>query len=136
MRKRTDNAARKEFIRRLRLAMDQAGISQNELARRTNQSSQAVSDQLTKSSLPGGEAMIRLPEALGISGHWLLCGAGSMAPPDDGRMDRAFTMGGQAALADAREMLTGLERSWRDRGGGSSDGPSLRRTPMAARKNG
>lgn len=112
MRKRTDDKGRREFLRRLRLALDQSGISQNELARRTGQSSQGISDWFSKGALPGGEALIRLPQALGVSGHWLITGEGSMVPGTDRGMERAFGMGALAALEDVRSAVESVLARW------------------------
>lgn len=111
MRKRTDDRARKEFIRRLRLALDQANISQNELARRTKQSSQGVSDWFTKDSLPGGAALLLLPKALGVSATWLIEGTGPMAPANAGTGE-TFEMGGRTAFAAMRTALRQAECQW------------------------
>lgn len=127
MRKRSDDRQRHEFIRRVRLAMDQSGISQNELARRTGQSSQGVSDWFAKGALPGGEALIRLPDALGVSGHWLITGEGSMVPAGDGGMERAFGMGALAALADVRAAVEDVSGRWTKPGATSRAGGALAR---------
>lgn len=114
MRKRVDDQHRREFTRRLKLAIDFSGLSQNEVARRIEHSGQMLSDK--KGQFPGGEAMVRLPGALGVSAEWLLQGKGSMVP-SDARRDVAFSMGGQAALVELRLLLEELTARWASEGG-------------------
>lgn len=111
-RRRTDDRSRKDFLNRLRLAMENAGISQNELAKKVGQSSQGVSDWFTRNSLPGGEILMRLPAALGVSGSWLLDGTGTMVPSNDAGAGAAFEMGGRAAFVAMRTALDEAEAQW------------------------
>lgn len=65
------------FHKRLAQAFEEAGITQAELARRTGTKPPSVNDWFNRGAMPRGEAMLRLPEALGVSADWLFTGTGS-----------------------------------------------------------
>lgn len=121
MRKRVDDPRRRDFVRRLRDEIRNSGLPQNEIARRIGHSGQMLSDVLTKGQLPGGEAMMRLPDVLGVSADWLLMGKGSRVPVD-ARPDVAFLNGGQTALLQLRLILEDLLKKWP--GGATLTAPS------------
>lgn len=95
---------RREFLSRLRTRMQQLDITQRELARRLEQSPAAVSDWFSKSSLPSGEVMMRMPAALNVSGHWLLTGIGSPTPAGQ-EVEIVFQRGELAGMCAARDQL-------------------------------
>lgn len=68
------------FRDRLRLAMSVRGITQTELGKRIGVRQATVSQWLSRTnpSEPKADQLLRLPDALGINGHWLLTGRGSM----------------------------------------------------------
>ncbi|MEZ4416215.1 MAG: helix-turn-helix transcriptional regulator [Gemmatimonadota bacterium] len=68
------------FRDRLRLAMSIRGVTQTELGKRIGVRQATVSQWLSRTnpSEPKADQLLRLPEALGINGHWLLTGRGSM----------------------------------------------------------
>jgi transcriptional regulator with XRE-family HTH domain len=63
-----------EFRTRLRTALAGRGMTQSELARRLGVRDATVSDWFNRGTMPGGAVMLRLPELLGVDGHWLLTG--------------------------------------------------------------
>lgn len=77
------------FLKRLTLAMERRGLTQNGLADRLSVDGErvyasAVNNWLTKGTMPSGDLLMRLPTALDVDGHWLLTGEGEMErrPPD------------------------------------------------------
>nr|PZN59215.1 MAG: hypothetical protein DIU58_18270 [Sphaerobacter thermophilus] len=75
------SATPEAFRRRIEEALQAAGITKAELARRLAKSPSAISEWWTKQAMPEGETILRLPEALSVSGHWLLTGEGPMERP-------------------------------------------------------
>jgi len=75
------SATPEAFRRRIEEALQAAGITKAELARLLAKSPSAISEWWTKQAMPEGETILRLPEALGVSGHWLLTGEGPMERP-------------------------------------------------------
>jgi transcriptional regulator with XRE-family HTH domain len=59
-------------------------MSQADLARELGVGMATVSEWFTRGRVPNGDVMLRIPGALGISGHWLLTGEGprDLAHPD------------------------------------------------------
>lgn len=107
--------AKQAFLGRLDAAVQAAGITRAELARRLGKPSATVSFWFTKARLPEGETMLALPAALGVNPGWLLLGEGGMhdAPDTGEAASRAFQAGALRAvqemegrLADLREALT------------------------------
>lgn len=70
--------AKSDFYKRLRLAVASAEIDWSELARRVGSKPSTVSGWKTGKSLPEGEYMLKLPDALGVSAEWLITGRGDM----------------------------------------------------------
>lgn len=107
---------REELLHRIRLRLEEVGISKNELARRIGAAGPTVIEWFTKGALPDGEKLARLPDALQVNGHWLLTGEGSMLPPGSGteQSDHAFRAGAQAVTAQVRRLVTQLETVYAD----------------------
>ena len=82
-------------------AISFAGLNPNQLAERMSQRGDRVYASVVgswlKGSMPGGEYMLRLPGALGVDGHWLLTG--------EGTMERRPTSEAEALVAHFRELL-------------------------------
>jgi transcriptional regulator with XRE-family HTH domain len=70
------------FGERIALARGRAALSQEALADAVNVHRNAVAKWEADERLPEGRAMVELPGALRISGHWLLTGDGDMALPN------------------------------------------------------
>ncbi len=68
------------FRERLRSAMSVRRVTQTELGKRIGVRQATVSQWLSRTapSEPKADQLVRLPDALGINGHWLLTGRGSM----------------------------------------------------------
>lgn len=75
---RSKGAELSAFFERLRLALEHRGRTQADLARDLGVGTATVSEWFTRGRVPSGDVMLRLPHSLGISGHWLLTGAGAM----------------------------------------------------------
>jgi len=54
--------------------MVRRGLSQKDLAERLGVRQATVSAWFQNTQLPGGLTMLRLPDTLGVDGHWLLTG--------------------------------------------------------------
>jgi transcriptional regulator with XRE-family HTH domain len=102
-----------EFRARLRSALAGQGMTQSELARRLGVRDATVSDWFNRGTMPGGAVMLRLPELLGIDGHWLLTGkhrrggsirTASRTPADPGSGSTAEVV---SHLEAALELLQG-----------------------------
>jgi HTH-type transcriptional regulator, cell division transcriptional repressor len=91
-----------DFVDRLRAALDDAGITQSRLAQELDVRPATVSDWLTRKSIPGGEAMMRLPAILHVDGHWLLTGEGSPVREQGG--ETAVAGGERQRLATLLEL--------------------------------
>jgi transcriptional regulator with XRE-family HTH domain len=103
-----------EFRSRLRTALSGRGMTQSELARRLSVRDATVSDWFNRGTMPGGTVMLRLPELLGVDGHWLLTGKHRRAPrgsrtSGDLAQDLPEDVRGQAVghLEAALELLRG-----------------------------
>ena len=71
--------------------------------------------------LPAGKYLVRLPTALGVSGHWLLTGQGPMAPPTAGEAaiyERGIEEGRRQAAARVAQALVDYVAT---RGAGAAD---------------
>ena len=64
------------FFDRFLWAAARAGIGPWRLAQLLGTSPATTHSWFRRRSLPGGRHMIRLPEILGVNGHWLLTGKG------------------------------------------------------------
>lgn len=56
--------------------MAERGLRQEDLAAQIPAGAGTVNAWLKDGAMPGGRHMVRLPEVLGVSGHWLLTGQG------------------------------------------------------------
>lgn len=79
--------------KRLDKAIRSSGLSRNRVAQLVEVGSGTISEWFTKGSVPSGDILSRFTEKLGINGHWLLTGEGTMKgsapdgesePPDEG----------------------------------------------------
>lgn len=81
--------AKEQFTQRLIAAMEFAKLNPNQLAERMSADGERVYSSVTNKwrdgAMPSGEYLLRLPGALGVDGHWLLTGDGSMqrTPPTE-----------------------------------------------------
>lgn len=101
----TDGAA---VLRRIQQALDRAGLTQDELAKRTGLQKSTISGWFRKGAVPDGRALALLPDALGVSGHWLLTNSGSSVPGGDQAMKRAEKAGAVAVLVELGATLATL----------------------------
>lgn len=67
-----------EFVGRVELARRARGMSQRDLAKAIGAREASLSDWLNQKRVPMGDVLLRFPEALNVSGHWLLTGEGTM----------------------------------------------------------
>jgi transcriptional regulator with XRE-family HTH domain len=67
------------FGSRLRAAIKLSGLTQTAVALRLGTAAARISEWSNGHSTPDYKYLSRLPEALGVSGHWLITGHGSMA---------------------------------------------------------
>lgn len=78
------------FADRLDRALTHAGMNQSELARALKSQPHRVGAWVNDGVIPSSKHLMRLPELLGVSGHWLLTGDGPMIPEDPERELRAY----------------------------------------------
>lgn len=69
---------------RIKKALDFAGLTQSGLARALNTQPHIVGSWVNHGVVPHSKHLVRLPELLGVSGHWLLTGQGPMVHMDPG----------------------------------------------------
>lgn len=62
--------------------MDRAGLDPAGLTRELGFPQGTVWGWLKEGTVPNGKALLRLPAALRVNGHWLLTGEGAVEPPD------------------------------------------------------
>ena len=67
-----------DFSERLRAAIQFSGLNQNEVAYRLSTAPARISEWCNGRSVPDFRFLSMLPEALNVSGHWLLTGEGPM----------------------------------------------------------
>jgi transcriptional regulator with XRE-family HTH domain len=67
-----------DFPDRLRAAIQLSGLNQNEVAYRLSTAPARISEWCNGRSMPDFRFLSMLPEALNVSGHWLLTGEGPM----------------------------------------------------------
>lgn len=87
MRKVLITDRRKRGLRdRIVKAIEDSGLDQKEVAAILEIREATISGWVSKkdASIPLGHMLLRLPEALGVCGHWLLTGEGSQKPPSRG----------------------------------------------------
>lgn len=106
-----------EMKTRLHDSLLRSGKGQNEVAREVGASNSVASEWFSKDSdvLPGGKFLMRLPQVLGVNGHWLITGEGSRYPqPTTGRKDIVFmeglVEGAKDAVAEFRRAAEKVER--------------------------
>lgn len=112
----SQDAIAEAFKRRLRQAMDAAGLDQRQLAQRLGISESAVSKWYTSGQAPSLAALAKMPQALHVSLDWLV-GVEGAAQPNGHVIAGAV----QDALTRARdelrdEILSAFER-WAARRG-------------------
>lgn len=73
-----------DFGGRIRQALEYAGLNQSALARALDTQPHIVGSWVNHGVIPHSKHLVRLPELLGISGHWLLTGKGPMVHMDPG----------------------------------------------------
>lgn len=66
------------FSERLKLAMQQAGVTQAQIAKACGIKPPSVHAWLNSNSEPSGNNLLKLSKALNVSGQWLIQGKGSM----------------------------------------------------------
>ncbi|MBL8396626.1 MAG: hypothetical protein JNL84_00565, partial [Candidatus Accumulibacter sp.] len=76
-----DNHRRSEIGRRIRVARESLGLTQDGLAKAVKGSKRGIQDNETRFRVPGGEVIAGLID-LGISANWLLSGVGPMRIAD------------------------------------------------------
>lgn len=67
-----------DFPERLKAAILFSGLNQNEVAYRLSTAPARISEWCNGRSMPDFRFLAMLPDALGVSGHWLLTGEGAM----------------------------------------------------------
>lgn len=108
-----DRTLRKMFRQRLSLRMRQLELSQSKLAERLGMKQNTLSDWFNPriSSLPGGMAMVKLPDILRCSGHWLLTGQGPIEPPHLSKKEQHMrSEGALEVIADVRRTIEEAEK--------------------------
>jgi phage repressor protein C with HTH and peptisase S24 domain len=70
--------------------MDESGKEYQAIAREAGVSRPGTGSAWLRDAVPGGRALMRLPQILGVSGHWLLTGEGPMRPDNEDREAEAF----------------------------------------------
>lgn len=103
-----------EMHRRFRLAFERLGISKQELASRLGVAQPTAVEWFSRDRLPDADVVARLPDVLGVNGHWLLTGDGTQAPPGHGKetTDQAMRLGAQSVIADLRRYVADLMERW------------------------
>lgn len=92
------------FFERLRQCLDARGMSQADLARDLGVGVATVSEWFTRGRVPNGDVMLRLPNTLEVSGHWLLTGEGPRDLEHRREVD-PYLQGVQDALAHMSQCL-------------------------------
>lgn len=97
------------FTARFIQAHDESGLGQSVLAKAVGVSQSQISE-WRDGTIPRGEALLRLPAALGVNGHWLLTGNG---PKREAASDLASGVreGFALAVLEMRGALDRLARS-------------------------
>lgn len=120
--------AAQAFCTRLREAMQGRGLTQTQLARQLDVRDATVSDWFNRGTMPSGSVMLRLPDVLGVDGHWLLTGNPS---PGNGPGVRGLSEEERAQVATLLEIAVRIVRGDGDRSG-SDEGTYLRVREAAA----
>lgn len=106
------------FTDRLVRALQASGKTQNEVAREVGASQSTASDWFNKEAgtIPTGDFLLKLPDALGVAPLWLFYGDGSMyAPPErDTKLEQVqregIVMGARSTMAEVRLALEKIEQ--------------------------
>jgi transcriptional regulator with XRE-family HTH domain len=120
--------AAQAFCTRLREAMQGRGLTQTQLARHLDVRDATVSDWFNRGTMPSGSVMLRLPEVLGVDGHWLLTGNPS---PGNGPGVRGLSEEERAQVATLLEIALRIVRADGD-GRSADEGTYLRVREAAA----
>lgn len=114
---------RELFLQRVELRMRQLDLNQSDVAKLIGRDQSTVSDWLNPEirSLPDGEAMLKLPEALRANGEWLLTGRGA---PERTHISAAVVVrddglkaeGAMQVIQDVRVVLLEAEKRLTRRG--------------------
>jgi transcriptional regulator with XRE-family HTH domain len=122
--------ASQAFCSRLREAMQGRSMTQTMLARQLGVRDATVSDWFNRGTMPSGSVMLRLPEVLGVDGHWLLTGKPS---PGNGAGVRGLAEEERAQVATLMEIALRIVRGEAgDRGAAQDEGTFLRVREAAA----
>jgi transcriptional regulator with XRE-family HTH domain len=101
------------FFERLRMMLDDRGMTQADLARELGVGVGTVSEWFTRGRVPSGDVMLRLPQTLEVNGHWLLTGEGPRELGwEDG--DDPYVRGARDALAQMNRCLAEVARRFPD----------------------
>jgi transcriptional regulator with XRE-family HTH domain len=120
--------AAQAFCTRLREAMQGRGLTQTQLARHLDVRDATVSDWFNRGTMPSGSVMLRLPEVLGVDGHWLLTGNPS---PGNGPGVRGLSEEERAQVSTLLEIALRIVRGDGD-GRSADEGTYLRVREAAA----
>lgn len=88
------------FGGRLKLALERAGHDQRWLANTLGVREGTVSAWVSGPTLPEGKVMVKLPELLGVSGHWLLTGEGPEQVVEPGAAEKKLEAMKKLAMGD------------------------------------
>lgn len=113
------------LLARLELAKEARGLDQKGLADAAGVSQANVSRWLAGKALPGADVLVRLPEALGVSGHWLLTGQGPMAAPTAKQIEdfrKGYVEGCRTTMRELAAQLEAAATSVGEATGGPWDG--------------
>jgi transcriptional regulator with XRE-family HTH domain len=111
------------FVVRLREGMVGRSMTQTQLARQLGVRDATVSDWFNRGTMPSGSVMLRLPDVLGVDGHWLLTGKPS---PGNGAGTRGLGEEERAQVATLLDIAQRLVRGESTERGGQDEGTSAR----------
>jgi transcriptional regulator with XRE-family HTH domain len=118
------------FCLRLREGMKGRSMSQTMLARQLGVRDATVSDWFNRGTMPSGSVMLRLPDVLGVDGHWLLTGKPS---PGNSKGPRALGEEERAQVATLMDIALRIVRGEAgERGAQQDEGTYLRVREAAA----
>ncbi len=106
----------RQFLVRLRSAIDGSRLSQRELADRLGCNASTVTEWFARGSMPKGHILMYLPRILGVSGTWLLSGDGPHeAAEHKAGTSSAYLGGAREVLAQVEASLQAVRRDWEGR---------------------